>query len=148
VVLCACDGANLEGGAGGLGSVAQRLHRAGFPAVVASRVPVSSADAEAFTEAFYGALLAGEPLHRAVADGRRRLGAEWAAIQVYACAESVPLYPVVFRPYRGLRSFETSDRRFFFGREALTEQLHRRVVEAAEGPRPRFQLVAGTSGSG
>ncbi|HZN91376.1 MAG TPA: CHAT domain-containing protein, partial [Myxococcales bacterium] len=148
VVLCACHGANLVDAPGVLGSVAQRLHRAGFPAVVASRVPLSSAGAESFTEAFHGALLAGEPFHRAVAAGRRRLGTEWAALQVYGWEAATPLYPVVFRPYRGLRSFETSDRRFFFGRKALTEQLRARVIEALDGGKPRFQLVAGTSGSG
>jgi HD-GYP domain-containing protein (c-di-GMP phosphodiesterase class II) len=148
VVLCACDGANLAGSANLLGSVAQRLHRTGFPAVVASRAPLSSRGAQSFTRAFYDALLSGEPVHRAVAAGRVQLGTEWPALQVYARANDGPQYPVVFRPYRGLRSFEESDRRFFFGREKLTKALLQRVREGAAGVRPRFQMVAGSSGSG
>jgi len=148
VVLAACDGANLANSTNFLGSVAQRLHRVGFPAVVASRAPLSSAGAEAFSEAFYDALLAGEPLHRAVAAGRRRLRDEWPALQVYGRAVDGPQYPVVFQPYRGLQSFGEADRRFFFGRERLTEALLERIVQASNGGRSRFQVVAGTSGSG
>jgi len=148
LVLCACNGANLAGSANALGSVAQRLHRAGVPAVVASRAPLSSAGAEAFTRAFHGALLSGAPFHRAVADGRRELGAEWSALQVYARAQDGPQYPVVFRPYRGLQAFEEDDRRFFFGREALSRELLERIVEAWKGGRSRFQIAAGSSGSG
>jgi len=148
VVLSACDGANLAGSANFLGSVAQRLHRVGFPVVVASRIPLSSAGVEAFSEAFYDALLSGEPLHRAVAASRRQLQDEWHALQVYGRAKDGPIYPVVFRPYRGLQPFEESDRRFFFGRERLAQALQARTVQAWKGERPRFQVVAGTSGSG
>jgi len=148
VVVCACEGASLGDSDNVLGSVAQRLHRDGFPAVVGSRVPLSTEGAEAFTTAFSAALLAGEPLHRAVAAGRSQLGQEWAALQVYARAADGPQFPVIFRPYRGLRSFEAKHRRFFFGREALTQELLERVEEADRGERPRFQVVVGTSGCG
>lgn len=148
VVLCACEGASLGGSDNVLGSAAQRLHRVGFPAVVASRIPLSTEGAEAFTAAFYAALMAGEPLHRAVAAGRGQLGQEWAALQLYARAADGPHYPIVFRPYRGLESFEARHRRFFFGRKALTQELVERIQQAAHGRRPRFQLVAGISGCG
>src|SRR5262249_8547125 len=99
--------------------------------------------------AFYGALLGGEPFHRAVAAGRRQLGLEWAAIQVYARAADGDVYPVVFRPYRGLRPFEERDRRFFFGRAEPTRKVLDRVAKAWSGKRrSRFQLVAGHAASG
>jgi tetratricopeptide (TPR) repeat protein len=153
VVLCACEGANLGDASNVLGSAAQRLHRVGFPAVVGSRVALSDRGARAFTAAFHEAVLAGEPFHRAVAAGRRELGTgeaphEWSAIQAYARASDGEQYPVVFPPYRGLRPFEAKHRRFFFGREALAKELVDRVLEASRGERPRFQVVAGTSGSG
>src|SRR6185295_10192071 len=131
-----------------LGSAAQRLHRAGFPAVVAPRAPLSGAGADAFTRAFYDALLSGEPFHRAVASGRRALGVEWAALQVYARAKDGPQFPVVLRPYRGLQAFEERDQRFFFGQEGITRKLVQEVEGAATGGRPRFQVLAGSSGSG
>ena len=55
--------------------------------------------------------------------GRLKLGAEWAALQVYARAKDGPQYPVAFRPYRGLQPFEERDRRFYFGRSRLTREL-------------------------
>ncbi len=45
-------------------------------------------------------------------------------------------------PYKGLRAFEEADAAFFFGREALTQELVSRAGEA------RFLAVVGPSGSG
>ncbi|MFC0106074.1 nSTAND1 domain-containing NTPase [Kibdelosporangium aridum] len=46
-------------------------------------------------------------------------------------------------PYRGLESFQVEHGEWFFGREALTETLMRRVAE-----RPGLLMVVGASGSG
>ena len=47
-------------------------------------------------------------------------------------------------PYKGLRPFSEADAEDFFGREALSEQLVRRLA----GPQKRFLAVVGPSGSG
>ncbi|MFN3217923.1 MAG: BTAD domain-containing putative transcriptional regulator, partial [Acidimicrobiales bacterium] len=49
-------------------------------------------------------------------------------------------------PYRGLRAFDEADQGFFFGRERLVERLIIRLGDG--GPRGRFVVLAGPSGSG
>lgn len=154
VVLCACQGANAGAEDNHLGSVAQALHRIGIPVVVTSRYPLSVPGSNELTERLYQTLLAGEPMHRAVATARQALAndastLDWAALQVYSRAEDgADVYPFTFRPYRGLLTFEARHARFFFGREELTKKLRQRTLDAAEGKLPRFQVVAGISGSG
>jgi hypothetical protein len=53
---------------------------------------------------------------------------------------------VVDNPYKGLRAFEEVDAGDFFGREALVEQLIRRLAE--DHPLARFLALVGPSGSG
>ncbi|RKH07096.1 nSTAND1 domain-containing NTPase [Corallococcus carmarthensis] len=154
VVLCAC-----QSGAGTtdnhLGSVAQALHRAGLPAVVASRLLLSVPGSVVLTRALYQSLLvAPASLEEAVGSARRQLALDTTALdhvslQLYARAEhGSDTRPVALRPYRGLLPFRQEDRRFFFGREALQRELLQRVHEAVEDRRPRFQMLAGVSGSG
>jgi WD40 repeat protein len=154
VVLCACQG-GASAPDSHLGSVAQALHRVGIPAVVASRLPLTSEGSVHATEALYDALLGQlHSLPRALASVRARLredaeSLDWASLQLYARAEDdVAPRPFIFRPYRGLLSFQQAHRRFFFGREALQETLRQRMEQAVAGALPRFQLVAGASGSG
>ncbi len=52
----------------------------------------------------------------------------------------------IANPYKGLRAFQQGDSKDFFGREALTEQLVKRMAE--EGNKARFLAVVGPSGSG
>jgi WD40 repeat protein len=69
-------------------------------------------------------------------------------------AEEVPLAGgaveaeagIVLNPYKGLRAFQESDADTFFGREALVEELLRRLEE--DGDVSRFLAVVGPSGSG
>lgn len=154
VVLCACQGGSAAPDSH-LGSVAQALHRVGIPAVVASRLPLSTQGSIHLTETFYEALLGQlHSLPRALGAVRARLqedaeSLDWASLQLYARAEDdVAPRPFVFRPYRGLLSFQQAHRRFFFGREELQEALRQRMEKAMAGTLPRFQLVAGASGSG
>lgn len=53
-----------------------------------------------------------------------------------------------FAPYKGLLFFDESDADLFFGREALTEQLVRHVMDIARDASTRFLAVVGASGSG
>ncbi|WP_407738951.1 CHAT domain-containing protein [Hyalangium sp.] len=154
VVLAACQsGAGLAGNH--LGSVAQALHRAGIQAVVASRLPLSIAGSSVLTASLYRSLLA-QPcsLEEAMGQARRELARDsssldYASVQLYARAEDgSDTRPVAIRPYRGLLPFQKTDRRFFFGRERLLQELLQRIQESLDGRRPRFQVLAGASGSG
>jgi tetratricopeptide (TPR) repeat protein len=155
VVLCTCHGG--DGGQLGsyLGSVAQELHRAGIDMVVASRLPLSKEGSVLLAETLYEKLLVdSSSLEEALGAVRRRLrveakGFDWASLQLYARREGeADLRPVVLRPYRGLLAFGPKDRHFFFGRSRLEAKLLGRVVQAARGQKPRFQVVAGASGAG
>lgn len=148
VVRSACRSGSAGEVGSHLGSVAQELHRVGVPAVVASRLPLSVPGSIVLTEVLYGELLEGlSSLERALGEARRRLVLEgphldWASLQLYANAEDAPdTRPVAIRPYRGLLPFEARHRRFFFGREALSQQLLQRVREAATGRAPRLHGV-------
>ncbi|MGH3826119.1 MAG: caspase, EACC1-associated type, partial [Pseudonocardiaceae bacterium] len=54
--------------------------------------------------------------------------------------------PDVVCPYRGLAAYDVADARYFFGREALTEQLVARLAEQLPGA--GTLVVVGPSGSG
>jgi WD40 repeat protein len=150
VVLSACHSAGSGALGNHLGSVAQALHRAGIPAVVASRYPLSTDASVTLTDALYRSLLVGlASLEDAFLAARDALGAEpgrldWASLQLFARAKDGPDHrPFVFRPYRGLRAFAAEDRRFFFGREADVERL----LQALRSGSHLLTLV-GASGSG
>jgi len=156
VVLSACHGGDAGPFGNPLGSVAQALHRVGLPAVVASRLALSQEGSVRLTQTLYASLLVElATLGEAVAAARRHLGRlgegmaalDWASVQLYAHG-GANYRPFVFRPYRGLLTFESRHQRFFFGRDALKELLVRRVLEASVSALPRLQVVAGVSGSG
>ncbi len=155
VVIAACDGGNPGALGNHLGSVAQAVHRAGIRAVIASRFPLSVPGSVRFTESFYGELLVAiASVERAFVAARRRLAAEpgrldWAGVVLYShAAGGADTRPLFFRPYRGLLAFQAKHSRFFFGRAAERRELVGRVRAALEGRLPRFQAVAGASGSG
>ncbi|WP_437670486.1 nSTAND1 domain-containing NTPase [Sorangium sp. So ce131] len=150
VVLCSCYGGDAGAPGNALGSVAQALHRAGVPAVVASRYPLTTHGSVALAEVLYRELLVGSAsLEEAFLAARERLGREassddWASLQLYARAADGPDHrPVVVRPYRGLRPFEAEHRRFFFARDQETEELVK-----ALGAGGRLVTVVAPSGAG
>ncbi|MGD8856849.1 MAG: protein kinase, partial [Chloroflexota bacterium] len=53
----------------------------------------------------------------------------------------------IYNPYKGLRAFQEADADDFFGREALVQQLVKRLDPARNGDQ-RFLAVVGPSGSG
>ncbi len=72
VVLNACDSAKMVRHAGSdpYAATASALVMAGIPAVIAMQVPFSDQAALAFSHRFYAALIAGDPVDAAVAEGR------------------------------------------------------------------------------
>ncbi|WP_437941637.1 nSTAND1 domain-containing NTPase [Sorangium sp. So ce341] len=154
VVLSACHSGNPGALDSRLGSLAQALHRAGVPAVVASRYPLPVDASIALTEALYEGLLAEDrSLAGALLGARDRLRgrAGWASLQMYARDDGPELRPIVRRPYRGLLAFQEEHARYFFGREADVEAAVAglsALVSARDPARPRFLLCAGASGTG
>lgn len=86
VVLAACDSGNMGALGNHVGSIAQRLHRAGVQVVVGSRFPLSAAGSVAFTRTFYARLAGGAPLAEAFMAARDALRVDWASIQLYGGA--------------------------------------------------------------
>jgi len=155
VVLSACHGGDGGKLASHLGSVAQALHRVGIEMVVASRLPLSVEGSVLLAETLYEQLLVeSASLEQALGAARRRLrvegrGLDWASLQLYARREGPgDSRPVALRPYRGLLAFEPKHRRFFFGRGKLEAALLERILQAVRGSGPRWQVVAGASGTG
>ncbi len=92
VVVAACDGGNMGEPGNRIGSVAQRLHRAGIHYVVASRYPLSAKGSTRMTGALYESLLGGQPVERAFIAARSAASREvsqldWASLQLYARPE-------------------------------------------------------------
>ncbi|AUX44748.1 uncharacterized protein SOCE26_062160 [Sorangium cellulosum] len=158
VVLCACHGGDPGALDSRLGSVAQALHRAGVPAVVASRYPLAVDASVVLAEAMYRALIVEE---RSLADAflyardrlrERAARAGWASLQLYARAADGPdLRPIVRRPYRGLLAFQEEHARYFFGRDAEVDETIGdllALVAANNAARPRFLICTGASGTG
>lgn len=155
VVLSACDSGNTGALGNQLGSVAQALHRAGFAAVVASRHPLAVSASVQLTQVLYGALLASpQSLEQALMAARTRLQQnpsqlDWASLQLYARSEDgSDSRPLIFRPYRGLLSFQQQHSRFFFGRAQEVTRIQAALHQLQQSGKPRLLIVAGASGSG
>lgn len=160
VVLAACDSGNIGSLGNHVGAVAQAVHQAGVPAVIASRYPLSVPGSNAMARALYETLLVGPgSLERAFLCARERLsqltGADattaldWASLQLYALPEhGDDTRPVVFRPYRGLAAFHTEHTRFFFGRQGKRAETVNDLRALARAGKPRFLVVMGASGTG
>jgi WD40 repeat protein len=156
VVLMACDSSNSGPVGNQLGSVAQALHQAGVSAVVASRLPLSTLGSVHLARSLYTSLLPGlKSLEQGLLAARTELAKDagqldWVSLQLYArVADGADCRPLVFRPYPGLSAFGREARRFFFGREALTDKLWNRCQELLATPGSiRLLTVLGPSGSG
>jgi hypothetical protein len=70
VTMCVCDSGNQPGFLDKSGSMAQELHVAGIPVVVASQLPLTFAGSEVLTRTFYQSLLTGKDLRVALHDAR------------------------------------------------------------------------------
>lgn len=91
VTLCSCQGGDAGTPANLLGSVARMFHQQGVPAVIASRMPLSSTGSVRLTEELYGGLLAERNLREVLCAVRSRLRNElrsrdWLSLQLYARA--------------------------------------------------------------
>jgi WD40 repeat protein/transcriptional regulator with XRE-family HTH domain len=75
-----------------------------------------------------------------------QLAARFLELALSARQEDAPTPGIA--PYKGLLFFDESDSELFFGREALTAQLVRHVMDLAMDASSRFLAVVGASGSG
>lgn len=156
VVIAACQAGNTGTPGNPMGSVAQRLHRAGLEAVIASRLPLSIPGSSTLARTFYARLLRDPAsVETAFLAARQQLAvdhsetADWSALQLHARErDGCDTRPIVFRPYLGLQAFDRDHERFFFGRVPDIDVLEKRLLEAASGALPRFQVLAAASGTG
>ena len=79
-------------------------------------------------------------------DDDPELSARFLNLAQSARQEDAP-FPGV-SPYKGLLYFDRADSDVFFGREALTSHLARRILDLATRASPRFLTIVGASGSG
>ncbi|PTL78195.1 SAVED domain-containing protein [Vitiosangium sp. GDMCC 1.1324] len=101
VVLSVCLSGDVGRPAHRLGSVAQTLHLQGVPAVLASRMPLSTEGSVQMTEVLYNELIGGSGnLRKAVSAARRKLhelkSKDWVSLQLYARE----LEPLALEPFR------------------------------------------------
>lgn len=161
VVLAACMGASPGAIDNELGSMAQAIHAAGIPAVVASRYPLTLPGSTELTRVLYqrlwvdhasleDAFLAVRAALRALSrDPDQPHGVDAMAVQLHGCeAPALDFRPWIFRPYRGLSAYQREDASLFFGREEDCQALLERMAALLAQPAPRFLLVAGASGTG
>ena len=107
VTLCVCQSGDAGRPAHPLGSVAQMLHRQGVPAVIASRMPLSTEASVLLTATLYEDLLCGSrslraalPLTREKLRNRLKTH-DWASLQLYAReADEEGLHPFTEPPLR------------------------------------------------
>ena len=154
VVISACDGGNSGEVGAALGSVAQEIHKAGFAAVIASRLPLSWDGARVFADALYDGLLGRlcsleEAFLGARAILSRRRSYDWASLQLYArAADGDATYVFNARPYRGLAAFAPEHARFFFGRTREVDELVADLDALCAGGKARLVVASGASGTG
>lgn len=154
VVLSSCDGSN--GGAIGnvLGSVAQELHKAGFRAVIAARLPLSWEGARDLAAILYAGILGQlRPLEEVLLEVKAGLlkkpTHDWAGLQLYAReSDGDATYAFNARPYRGLSTYGPEHTRFFFGREREIEEVLGDLAALRRAGAPRLVVVSGASGTG
>lgn len=79
-------------------------------------------------------------------EDERQLAARLIELAQSARQEDAPAPGIA--PYKGLLFFDEADAELFFGREALTEQLVKHVMDLATDVSSRFLAVVGASGSG
>ena len=164
VVLSVCHGGAQVAPANQWGSLAERLHRAGVPAVVSSRYALTFAGSRQLTHYLYRYLLVDfQSVEGALARTRAQLERnartsdghvdyDFASLQLHrrAAGRHAPdeLRPLTIRPYLGLKTYRRHHARLFFGRQRESHELCQRIGRLLTRERPRFLLVAGASGSG
>lgn len=156
VVLSACQSGDSQRPDSHVVGIAQALHRVGIETIVAARFPLTIQGSIAFTKAFYKSLLEiPASVETAFVAAREALETEahrsldWASLQLYRRAnDGFDARPIVFRPYRGLLSFEEQHHKFFYGRESERSTLKTRMEESILHRRPPFQMVIGAAGTG
>lgn len=105
VILSVCLSGDVGKPLYRLGSVAQTLHLQGIPAVLASRMPLSTEGSVQMTEVLYNELIGGSGnLRRAISAARGKLqelrSKDWASLQLYARE----LDPTALEPFRRIES--------------------------------------------
>ncbi len=144
VTLAACCGSNVGTVAGAGASIAHALSGRGFPLVVASQFPLSSAASVRMVEVLYEGLLWGVDPRLVLVDLRRRLFAEFSKQHEWASITAYTSFPSGFddqlRDMQIGRAFEALDVAFDFA-DAVTRASNAKFDrDALEASRLGMQL--------
>ncbi len=155
VMLTVCHGG--QGGAVDgvhLFSPAIEIHARGVPAVLAWTQKIEAELALNFVGVVIGKLARelvtiGEAVAAAAHELRHANTLGTRSLRLYATsAEATRRRPIQVAPYRGLRSFDELDARFFFGRDTELERIRAVIERQADADEPRLAALVGASGSG
>jgi hypothetical protein len=142
--------------------VAAALIMAGVPAVLAMRLPVSDKAAIAFSETFYGRLVAGDPIDTATVEGRMAIylgdtasyewatpvlflrGAESRLIETAGAAPAPGTSPEIRAGIIDASRFVAEKTAGFVGRQWLFDAIHRFTREKPRG----YFILRGDPGIG
>lgn len=152
IVLSACE-SGQQSSSDAFSGVGPALVQAGCPAVVCMQEKVEMAVARRFSEFFYAALLESGCVDWAVNRGRAALlenhFQQWAVPVLYMSLLDGVLFspmqrfkPAQRTPYKFLAPYLRDDQDLFMGRQAKTDEVRRRVNEAA------LTVVMGDEGVG
>ncbi|MDB9348062.1 eIF2A-related protein [Nodularia spumigena] len=137
----------------GLG-IAAELENLHIPQVIVMREPVPDRVANQFLKYFLEEFTRGKSLYQSVNTARKKLQglepefpcASWLPVIVQNLLETPPTWQslgaIYHCPYRGLAAFSEADAPYFYGREAVTQQLVTAVKQK------NLVAVVGASGSG
>lgn len=144
----------LPPGAWGTLAAAAGGHRAGIPAVVSSRMPLSRSGSARATAGLYDALLVRSLSAEAAFDaalaavGNPEDERDHDALTLLHPGSPAAGRPLLFRPWPGLRPFRSHEAHFLRGRETEVDQLQERLEALIAASAPRVLVVAGGSGTG
>jgi hypothetical protein len=117
VTLAICDAANAVNTIIGAGGLAQELHSAGVPIVIASQLPITFAGAETMTRVFYEGWMAGKDVRTVLHETRVALhedeesGHDWVSLVAYVrLPEGYKDYLLEIRLKSQLAALETASK--------------------------------------
>lgn len=141
IVLCACGSGDPVLPGSYVGGFAQALHRVGFPAIVASRFPMTVEGSVTFARSFYDGLLdEANSVHKALGHARRslanqNLSLDWASLQLYSASEERRDSPLAALPSsRGIKVHgREQQRRSEVRRRPMQSRRTRKQPSPAQG---------------
>ncbi len=154
VVISAVADDPLPAAAWGMLGPAVAANRAGVPAVIGSRMPLSRSGSTRATAGLYDALLRRSlPVAEAFDAALRAVGnpedaRDHDALTLLHPGTPAAERPLLFRPWPGLRPLQPHEAHFLRGRDEEIDLLQERIEALLAAGAPRVLVVAGGAGTG